>query len=670
MRFPKLYTIAGILCLLLLTTPNIKELTLLGRIDAVSISFLALSLMFFPFSLSKGKIASFSAAFIACSFIAFNLLANLYFLVFQSYPLLDYWPVIQDSINHLNFPMVILFLLAITVFLLIITLGMNKISTITHRLQNTIFCSIFFILFIIGQLSYKKLYAFNDTYTMKDTSASAFLIRSSINTDFFYQDLETKNKNRLNTIINSIPPSGELPTSFHHNALLEFTGDISSINYTTPFPDKYPLYKKPKTISRTPTNENIILILLEGVRASELGLYGAQNSASPNLDSKADLFSIFKNNYSTSPLTSKSEFAINCSSMDYFSGSPISSRELEIKKKCFPKILKENGYDTYWFHGNEKEFYKREPFLTQIGIDNITDRINLIEKGYDSEIGWGITDEELFDHTINKLSSLPNKFYAEILTVSNHSPFSFDWGIDIPDHISYSDNKYFNSYRQGIYYTDYALNQFLNKFFASKLAENTHLIITGDHGAWTFADDSLSQLTKDEQFFRVPLLIYSPNTQPKIIDAMTSHIDIAPTVLDLLSIQTPNSFMGMPVYSNNDKLNKRTLYSFYDRIFSTRNGTETCVPLQACFARESCPKTKVTIKEEKVPSNMICGSTRAVQDMQVNSSPTHLASTSTVNRTLLDYSQLSLTHPSEPIPDKAINKPSSKPLSRKSLVQE
>ena len=649
MRFPKLYTIAGILCLLLVTTPNIQELTLLGKIDAISVSFLSLCLLLFPFSFSRGKIACFASACIAILFVAFNLLASIYFLVFQSYPLLDYWPVIKDSIDNLSIYIATLIIFILAIIILLVSIWMSKLSTITQRLQNTIFCCTFFAVFIFGQLSYKQLYSFNDTYTMRDTSASGFILRSSINSDFFYQDLETKNKNRLNTIINSIPPSGELPAAFHHSALLEFTGDISSKGYTFPFPDKFPLYKKPKEIFKTPTEENVILILLESVRASELGIYGAKYSASPNLDARAKFFSIFKNNYSTAPLTSKSEFAISCSTMDHFSGSPISSRELEIKKRCFPNILKDHGYDTYWLHGNNKEFYKRESFLTQLGIDNIVDKTNLIKKGYNSELGWGITDEELFDYTIDKLSNLPNKFYAEILTVSNHSPFNFDWGIDIPKNISYSDNQYFNSYRQGIYYTDYALNKFLDKFFSSELATNTHLIITGDHGAWAFADNTLSQITKDEQFFRMPLLIYSPNEQPKTINAMTSHIDIAPTVLDLLNIQAPNSFMGMSVYSDTDKLNKRTIYSFYDRIFSVRNNIETCVPLKACFASESCPKAKVTIKAEKSPSNMVCSTSVALENMKVSTTPTHLTSTSLINRTLLDYSQLSLTHPSDPL---------------------
>lgn len=518
----------------------------------------------------------------------------------------------------------------------------------TNRFKNTLLCGTLFSLFLTGQLTYKELYTYSDTYTMKDTSASAFFLRSSLNTNFFYQDIESKQKHKLNTIKNSIPTNGHLPIAFHHESLKTLTGDTSEDIYTFPFPEQYPLYKVPNNESNVQSNENVILVLLEGVRSSELGLYGSKHSATPKLDIRSKAFSIFKNNYSTAPLTAKSEYAINCSTLDHFSGSPISSRESAIKKKCLPKILKENGYDTYWIHGNEKEFYKREAFLTQLGIDNIIDKVVLAEKGFDKELGWGLPDEQLFDYTINKLSKLSHKFYAEVLTVSNHSPFNYDWGIDIPEDISYSENGYFNSYRQGIYYTDYALNIFLEKFFASKLASNTHLIITGDHGAWAFDDDSLSQLTKDEQFFRVPLLIYSPNSEPKTIESMTSHLDIAPTILNLLKIQTPNSFMGMPVYSSIEKLNDRTFYSFYDRIYSIRDSENTCVPLLACFARDACPKSKSSMRKDKNPSNMVCGSYAETQDMLKNSLPTHTASSASVDRRLLNYSQLSLTHQSEP----------------------
>lgn len=650
MRFPKFYIISSILCLLLISTPNIQELTLLGRLDAFSISFLALALILFPLSFSKNKTASFISAFIASSFIIYNLLASLYFHFFMSYPLLDYWPVIQDGFAQLNLLAATLLLFIVVLIFSIAFKGIQILSRFNNGpIQNFFISSILFTLFFVGQFAYKELYTYNETYTMKDTSASAFFLRSTLNTDLFYQDIESKQKHKLNTIINSLPEDGRLPEVFHYESLKTLTGDISAEGYTFPYPEKFPLYKTPLEINKIPSNENIILILLEGVRSSELGLYGAKYSATPNLDKSSKRFSISKNNYSTAPLTAKSEYAINCSTLDHFSGSPISSRRLEIKRKCIPKILSENGYDTYWIHGNEKEFYKREEFLTQLGIDNITDKTILADIGYDSELGWGLPDEELFDYTIKKLTNLPNKFYAEILTVSNHSPFNFDWGIDIPEHISYSENDYFNSYRQGIYYTDYALDLFLDKFFASELASNTHIIITGDHGAWTFNDESLSQLTKDEQFFRVPLLIYSPNAQPRIIEGMTSHIDIAPTILDLLKIQTPNSFMGMPVYSDTDTLNNRTLYSFYDRIYSTRNNNNTCAPLQACFAREACPKSKPTIKGDKNPSNMVCGSFAQTQNMQINSLPTHTTSSASINRKLLDYSQMTLTHESEPI---------------------
>jgi hypothetical protein len=107
--------------------------------------------------------------------------------------------------------------------------------------------------------------------------------------------------------------------------------------------------------------------------------------------------------------------------------------------------------------------------------------------------------------------------------------------------------------------------------------------------------------------------------------------------------------MGMPVFSDKDKLNNRVLYSFYDRVYSTRDSSNTCVPILACYGKHDCPPPESTMKDGRNPSNMICGSNIQTQNMQKNAFPTHTASSASADRKLLDYSQLSLIHQSEPM---------------------
>ena len=56
MRHPTLIVVMGLFCLLLITTPNVNNLTLLGTIDSISITSLALAIILMPFVFGKNSI--------------------------------------------------------------------------------------------------------------------------------------------------------------------------------------------------------------------------------------------------------------------------------------------------------------------------------------------------------------------------------------------------------------------------------------------------------------------------------------------------------------------------------------------------------------------------------------------------------------------------------------
>jgi membrane-anchored protein YejM (alkaline phosphatase superfamily) len=74
--------------------------------------------------------------------------------------------------------------------------------------------------------------------------------------------------------------------------------------------------------------------------------------------------------------------------------------------------------------------------------------------------------------------------------------------------------------------------------------DKTTIIVTGDHGIRTTREDpELNAGFIDEYSFRVPLLIFSESafSQPTYIDVLTSHIDISPTLLDILGVDRKRS---------------------------------------------------------------------------------------------------------------------------------
>lgn len=75
--------------------------------------------------------------------------------------------------------------------------------------------------------------------------------------------------------------------------------------------------------------------------------------------------------------------------------------------------------------------------------------------------------------------------------------------------------------------------------------EDTMIVVTADHGVRTREEDpDFPTGTIDAYSFHVPLYIFAPNTirSPLHIAAVTSHVDVTPTVLDLLGIRRDTRF--------------------------------------------------------------------------------------------------------------------------------
>jgi hypothetical protein len=86
----------------------------------------------------------------------------------------------------------------------------------------------------------------------------------------------------------------------------------------------------------------------------------------------------------------------------------------------------------------------------------------------------------------------------------------------------------------------------------------TVIVATGDHGIRTLKEDpDLPRAMLDDYTFHVPLLLYAPGVfsteaapRPEApVRGVTSHVDIAPSLLDLLgAAQQPSSFQGLPFW--------------------------------------------------------------------------------------------------------------------------
>jgi len=402
--------------------------------------------------------------------------------------------------------------------------------------------------------------------------------------------------NRLNRPINrSVSGKAALPDFIHRFGLYRFKLGLNRQRYLDiirnistdvprnlaryrPVPDEGIMVEPVEPVQTdNPAKYNIILILMESVRAYECGFLGAEPSFTPKLDELVKDAKVYTNFYANGSQTVRAEIALLCSIYPNPVGVATYLVNPNLKVISLPEILGETGYDTLWFSGYTADFDNKGKFLTRHGVKKIFDR-DVLPKPKRPVIGWGMNDVEMFQNVWQVIKDQNEPFFAEITTLSSHAGTGkYPTDRSAP---KIKDSGRYKSYARGTYYTDSAVAKFIRKVQNSKLVLNTIIIITGDHGLWVFPSEITDPLQKQEIYFRTPLCIWGPPelVQPGIDRTLGSHIDIAPTLLDMLNIHRRNTFLGQSLVNTKIPHQQRYVVAYLGSIPYFRAGDFVSLP--------------------------------------------------------------------------------------------
>jgi arylsulfatase A-like enzyme len=106
-------------------------------------------------------------------------------------------------------------------------------------------------------------------------------------------------------------------------------------------------------------------------------------------------------------------------------------------------------------------------------------------------------------------------------------------------------NKSRDKYDSEVWFTDLHIGKLLEWAEKQPFWPRTVVIITGDHGE-AFGEHGQYRHAFDiwENLVRVPLMVYVPGAKPQRITERRSHIDLAPTIMELLGQSPLPEFMG------------------------------------------------------------------------------------------------------------------------------
>jgi phosphoglycerol transferase MdoB-like AlkP superfamily enzyme len=215
-----------------------------------------------------------------------------------------------------------------------------------------------------------------------------------------------------------------------------------------------------------------------------------------------------------------------------------------------PELLKENGYYSSVMHANNKSFWNRDLVYESFGYDKFFD-IDSYNVSEENSIGWGLKDKEFFEQSVDLMKEMPQPFYTRMITLTNHFPFELgeeDKMIDEYNSSSGTLNRYFPTVR----YQDEALKRFVEKLKEEGLYENSIIVLYGDHyGISENHNEAMGQFLGKEitpfeetELQRVPFVIHIPGVtdkDPKTIEKVGGQVDIRPTIMNLVGIDTKDN---------------------------------------------------------------------------------------------------------------------------------
>ena len=254
-----------------------------------------------------------------------------------------------------------------------------------------------------------------------------------------------------------------------------------------------------------------------------------------------------------------------------------------------PGILKDYGYTSAVFHGNNGSFWNRNSIYKSFGYDHFFDASYYDTSSKEDMAEYGLLDKPFFEQSESLLSSLPQPFYTKLVTVANHYPYKINQDlvtIGKADTGDASVDNYFQTAR----YADEAIEQVFNQLKELGLYENTMIVLYGDHyGISDNHNAAMSQIIGKEitpyentNLQRVPLFIHVPGMEGGINHTYGGQIDLLPTILHLLGIDTQNFIhFGSDLLSEehnevvpmrNGNFVSPTIYSINDKFYDNETG--------------------------------------------------------------------------------------------------
>ncbi len=300
--------------------------------------------------------------------------------------------------------------------------------------------------------------------------------------------------------------------------------------------------------------KNVVLVLMESM---DDWMIGDHTPTLHRLMSESINFTRFYTPVYGGIRTFNTEFCINNGSFLSSEGGYAFDYVTNHYNQSLASRLREAGYSAKTFHYNDPSFYSRGEFSPAMGYEEYVSYADFLTETDEKEAKNLLYDDLLlFDN-----EKLREEFFREgqptlnfVITRSAHLSYKYNevlsyWGLKkYPEYHGLTGNEETDCALLKARLVDDFFARMLTELEAEGQLENTVIIGVTDHYTYGYKDmDSLLELSGVEDTLlleKTPCFIWSAGKEGMEMDKVLNTSDLLPTVLNLLGVESPYSYIG------------------------------------------------------------------------------------------------------------------------------
>lgn len=295
----------------------------------------------------------------------------------------------------------------------------------------------------------------------------------------------------------------------------------------------------PARAEQEPRIANVVVFLVDTLRADHLKCYDYFRDTSPNVDAFAAEGVLFERACAHSSWTRTSVASLFTSLHPVSHGCQDEPDSMSDKLVTMAEVFKANGYATGGFSSN---ISISEKFNCQQGFDffHYFEREPFFKANPGRKDPGYVPIEGMIPDTLKWIDANGDKpFFLYFHCTDPHYQY-----IPPDEYALWSKNNPFNSYDGEIRYMDAFFGKFIDHLRGTGKLDSTLIIFTADHGEeWGDHGGASHGYTLYNEVLHVPLIFRHPKFKPLRRPELVRQVDILPTLIELCALKPADAMI-------------------------------------------------------------------------------------------------------------------------------